>query len=115
MLAIIQERLKKINSQISAEILASFSVTLIILIIFSVYIYKNEKGLPISYTEQATNTNNHTNNTSKIFASKNGKTYTFSWCQGSNKIKEENKIYFKNEQEALNSGRVLSKLCIKNN
>lgn len=47
------------------------------------------------------------------FASKQGKTYTFSWCQGAERIREKNKIFFDNEEAAQQSGRRLSKLCEK--
>jgi hypothetical protein len=47
------------------------------------------------------------------FGSAKGKTYTFSWCQGSTRISSKNKIYFGSEEEAKGVGRRLSKLCKK--
>ncbi len=47
------------------------------------------------------------------FASKQGKTYTFSWCQGAERISEKNKVFFSSEEAAQQSGRRLSKLCEK--
>ena len=47
----------------------------------------------------------------KIVASKNGSTYYFPWC--SNNIKEENKIYFNDEQGAEGAGYRLAKNCEK--
>ncbi|MBI3671375.1 hypothetical protein HY249_01110 [Candidatus Azambacteria bacterium] len=46
-----------------------------------------------------------------FLASKNGKTYYKTSC--SNRIKEENKIYFKTEDDAQRSGFVRSKSCFK--
>jgi len=52
-----------------------------------------------------------TEKTGPILASKNGKAYFFAWCQGTAKIKQENRIYFANEDDAKASGRNLSKTC----
>ncbi len=47
------------------------------------------------------------------FGSKKGTTYTFSWCAGSSRISQKNKIFFASEEEAKGFGRRLSKLCNK--
>jgi len=39
-----------------------------------------------------------------IVVSKNGTKYHFPWCSGAQRIKEENKIWFSNEQEARKAG-----------
>jgi len=39
-----------------------------------------------------------------IVASKNGTKYHFPWCSGAQQMKEENKIWFNNEQEARKAG-----------
>ena len=44
-------------------------------------------------------------------ASKNGKKYYPINCSAVKKIKEVNKIYFKNEKEAKDSGRAISTTC----
>ena len=117
MLAIIQERLKKINSQISNEILVSLCVTTIFFILFTFYIiyFKNGDNKALEHKEQkeqlAIIKQQKGDTDTQIFASRNGKTYTFSWCSGANKIKEENKIFFKSEKDAISTGRALSKLC----
>ena len=117
MLAIIQERLKKINSQILTELLISVYFTTVLFIFFTFYIvYFNEtNSKPLIYkekVEQMTISKQQQGNpNTKIFASVNGKTYTFSWCSGADKIKEINKIFFKSEEEAITTGRTLSKLC----
>ena len=59
----------------------------------------------------ATSKQQKENTDTQIFASINGKTYTFSWCSGADKIKESNKIFFKSEEDAIATGRILSKLC----
>ena len=66
---------------------------------------------PLIYREADSFSQSNSGEKVSIFASKNGKTYTFSWCQGANKIKEENKVFFSSEEEAVKSGRRLSKLC----
>ena len=117
MLAIIQERLKKINSQISTELLVSLCTTTTIFIFFIFYIvyFKENDNKTLIYNEKteqlATSKQQKENTDTQIFASVNGKTYTFSWCSGSDKIKESNKIFFKSEEEAVATGRTLSKLC----
>lgn len=45
-----------------------------------------------------------------IYASKNGTKYYFNWC-GNNRIKDENKIYFENEDRAREEGYELSANC----
>jgi len=46
-----------------------------------------------------------------ILASKNGTKYYFTWCSGVSRIKEENKIWFANEQEAQMRGLTKSSTC----
>jgi hypothetical protein len=46
-----------------------------------------------------------------IVASKSGKKYYFPWCSGINRIKEENRVYFSDEQSAQERGLTLSKTC----
>ena len=115
MLAIIQETLKKINSKITFTHILSLLITLLLIICFYYYIsFKDrQNNKPLIYRELGGNSSLINNEKSTIFASKNGMTYTFSWCQGANKIKEENKIYFNNEEEAIKSGKRLSKMCGK--
>lgn len=113
MLAIIQETLKKINSKITTIQIMSLLVTFFVVISFYICLYLEISGnnKPLIYKESNDITGAGVNEKSTIFASINGTTYTFSWCQGANKIKEENKIFFSNEKEAINSGRRLSKMC----
>lgn len=47
----------------------------------------------------------------EVIASKKGSVYHFPWCSGTITIKEENKIYFKNKEEAIFSGLRLAKNC----
>ena len=113
----IQEHLKKINSNLTLTDCLSLLVTTIILSAFVGYLYieKSKTNIPVSYVKD---TNQKVevkiiNNNTRPFASINGKTYTFSWCQGANVITDKNKIYFRTENEAQDSGRTLSKLCQK--
>lgn len=49
----------------------------------------------------------------RVVASKNSTLYHFLWCSGAQKIKEENKITFNNEQEAQGRGYALASNCKK--
>ena len=46
-----------------------------------------------------------------IVVSKNGTKYHFPWCSGAKRIKEENKIWFNNEQEAREAGYTPAANC----
>ena len=46
-----------------------------------------------------------------IVVSKNGTKYHFPWCSGAKQIKEENKIWFNNEQEAREAGYTPAANC----
>lgn len=49
----------------------------------------------------------------RVVASKNStsKLYHFTWCSGAKRIKEENKVWFVNETEAVSSGYSLAANC----
>ena len=49
----------------------------------------------------------------RVVASKNGSKYHFLWCSGAKQIKEENKIYFNSEEEAVAAGYTLAANCSK--
>lgn len=51
----------------------------------------------------------------RVVASKKSKTklYHFVWCPGQKRIKEENKLWFNNEQEAIQIGYKLAGNCTK--
>lgn len=109
----IQDYLKKINSRLSIWDISSMFLTTLVLAIFTIFLYiiKTKSDIPVSYISNSENNTNTTEKDSRPFASINGKTYTFSWCGGSNRIADKNKIYFENEDLAKTSGRTLSKLC----
>lgn len=46
-----------------------------------------------------------------ILASKSGTKFYFTWCGGSNRIKEENRVFFGSVEEAISSGYELAKNC----
>lgn len=107
----IPEYLKKINSQISLADLSSLLFTVLIMFVLLIFLRNSKEAstLPLVYHE------NHQpltySDKGQLFGSRNGKTYTYSWCGGASAIKDANKIYFKNEADAMASGRTLSKLC----
>ena len=111
----IQDYAKKINSRLTIFDCVSLLVTTVFLLCFLAYLYLEQKAndVPVSYIVGNEEIVSLSGAGSKPFGSKNGKTYTFSWCSGSARISVKNKIYFTNEAEAKNSGRTLSKLCIK--
>lgn len=111
----IQEYLKRINSRISLITFISLFVTILILLRFIVYIlnHKQYPDMSVSYSKKEIQNSNVKIGDSRPFASINGKTYTFDWCQGANMISEKNKIYFSDETFAEKTGRTLSKLCQK--
>ena len=49
--------------------------------------------------------------TGSIVVSKNGTKYHFPWCSGAQNIKEENEIWFNNEQEAREAGYTPAANC----
>ncbi|MDP3697383.1 MAG: hypothetical protein Q8R55_05185 [Candidatus Taylorbacteria bacterium] len=51
----------------------------------------------------------------RVVASKKSKSklYHFAWCPGYKQIKEENKLWFNNEQEAVQTGYKLAGNCSK--
>ncbi len=48
-----------------------------------------------------------------VVVSKNGSKYHFLWCSGAKQIKEENKVYFNSEEEAVAAGYTLAANCSK--
>lgn len=111
----IQDYAKKINSKLSFWDILSIFVTTLALSVFAIFLYikKGRENIPVSYISNSENNGIIDKTDSRPFASRQGKTYTFSWCGGSNNISEKNKIYFENEDIAKSSGRALSKLCQK--
>lgn len=106
----IQEYCKKINSRLDYTDILSLFLTFTCLLSLFLYLdyVKSKTRVPFLYKEGVTEEEVQP---SVIFASRNGKTYTYSWCKGAQTILEKNKIYFKTEEEAKQSGRVLSKMC----
>ncbi len=116
----IQDNLKKINSSLTFIDILSLLITFTILSLFAVILNRHaiKNILPVVYTEgknlyAETRMRNLAlaENDPRPFGSKKGKTYTYTWCNGSGNIKQANKVYFKTTQEAEGSGRALSKLC----
>lgn len=113
----IQEKLKNINRTLNSLDIYSISIFFLIFSVFTGYfIIKNkENNKGILYIERGNKQSIEASEkiTSLPFASKSGMTYTYSWCPNSSQIKEGNRIYFSNENEAKLSGRTLSRLCSK--
>jgi len=121
MLYSLTETLKKINQEISKTALVSISFSLLILITFLGFkIMQAEnlnQNLKINYIKkQSLNSYEVLNATGHnlsekffIYASRRGKKYYFYNCKSS--IKEENRIYFQTEQDAKDSGYILSQSC----
>ena len=110
----IQEYLKKINSKLTLyDCLGIFAVIAVLgTSILYFFLQAHSSSQEVSYRVGSSDTSKMVEiASSKPFASRSGKTYTFSWCRGQERIAEKNKIYFASEIDAKNSGRVLSKLC----
>lgn len=118
----IQDYLKKINRSLTFTDILSLFVTVLLLLLLTLYISNKQARTmkPVVYQEGTEVKGSvfiqkdlDTQNNGRPFASSKGKTYTFSWCQGSRVISSKNKIYFATEEEAKSTGRTLSKLCKK--
>ncbi len=117
-----------------AEKYGLFGLLALFLSIFSFYmgqfslIAGNEEGIALSQTKPSMpepiemqikeekkvavkNSSKANKQTGTIYASKKGKKYYYASCKAS--IKEENKIWFQNEDEAVKRGYSLSKTCKK--
>jgi hypothetical protein len=73
-----------------------------------------ENGVPAVSSKSASDKPDPMNSSAfvgKLFASKNGSAYYFAWCSSS--IKEENKIFFDGEEDAIAAGYRLAKNCEK--
>lgn len=113
MLHSIQDYAKKINRSLTIYDCASILATLAILLGFLWFIRQKEEFVNQQVVYTKSEVSKEIEESGLPFASKKGKTYTFNWCGGASAIKQTNKIYFKSEEEARNSGRTLSKLCSK--
>lgn len=107
----IPENLSKINSRLSAYDTASVAITAFIVLLFALYLIGKQEGEVAGVVYEPAQNEEMRGEDYRPFASVNGPTYTFSWCQGADQIKRENIIYFANAEEAEKSGRTLSKLC----
>jgi hypothetical protein len=109
----IQENLKLINSKLSIFDVISLGLTALYFLAFALFLHWKflQEKKPLLYLENGTSYSSNIGADSRPFGSKNGTTYTFSWCSNSGQIKPANKIYFKDEAQAAASGRTLSKLC----
>jgi hypothetical protein len=112
----IQDYSKKINSSLTWLDCLSLLITTVLLFCLALYLLKQREfnNLPVSYVVgDSFALGKVEREDTRPFGSKNGKTYTFSWCRGQNMISLKNKIFYNNEDEAKKSGKVLSKFCQK--
>jgi hypothetical protein len=113
MLRSIQEIGKKINSSLSIYDCISLSAVATVSFGLALYVghIRSLEKKPVIYREGRGGQILGVQADSRPFGSRNGTTYTYSWCSGSGQIKPENKIYFAGSAEAEKAGRTLSKLC----
>ncbi|MBP6948594.1 MAG: hypothetical protein KBC41_00965 [Candidatus Pacebacteria bacterium] len=112
----IQDYLKKINSKLTWLDCVSLLVTMLFIMICVVFliIKKKSSNIPVSYIVGKPLVSTVVDAQDiRPFGSKHGTTYTFYWCKKQEMIREYNKIYFNNEEEAKKTGRTLSKFCQK--
>lgn len=110
----IQDYLKKINRSLTWLDCLSLLISTLFLLLLLAFLYMRQKEgfMPVSYEVAVQGESpSFLKEETRPFASISGKTYTFSWCSGSGRITEKNKIYFTSETQAIASGRTLSKLC----
>ena len=112
---IITEKLKKINKFLKGATFLSLSLSFLVLILFlsyKIFFLNFSKKNNFFYQESKFNYNKEELKKKDyfVYASKKGKKYYFYNCKSS--IKEENRIYFKTEQEVKNLGYILAKTCL---
>lgn len=105
----IQENLKKINSQLTVFSIVSLAITAFMFVLLGFYlgVQHSRSKEPVTFT--TTESSNHPD--PRPFGAANSPVYTYSWCQGADRIKASNKVYFRDADEAERQGRTLSKLC----
>jgi len=109
----IQDYLKKINSHIRLEYVVSLTVLLVFLVPLTFILYtKRENTHPETLFIKRKAEVVEDSSLAQPFGSKNGTTYTYSWCSGSGRILEKNKIFFLSKEDAEKRGRTLAKTCI---
>jgi hypothetical protein len=109
----IQDYFKKINSQVRLEYIVSLVVLLVFLIPLTFILHtKREISHPEAVFIKRQVEVIDDVSLAKPFGSKNGTTYTYSWCLGSGRILEKNKIFFLSQEDAEKRGRTLAKTCM---
>ena len=88
---------------------------MIILLEFALYLNWKQTSREISptYAHPTKSQENDLAIDPRPFSSINGKTYTFVWCQGADKILIKNRVYYSDQTEVQKSGKTLSQLCQK--
>lgn len=107
----IQQHVAKINSRISGMDAVSLAISALIVLIFALFLVSRQEGQVRGAAYYENEDETIEGEDLRPFASRNGPTYTYAWCQGADQIKKENIVYFANAEEAERSGRTLSKLC----
>lgn len=110
MLHSIQENVKKINSHITVAVIASLLTTAVLLVGFAVYLERQAEFRSSGVTYTAGDVQGAPVPT-EPFGAVNSPVYTYAWCQGADKIKPANRVYFRDADDAERRGRTLSKLC----
>lgn len=109
----ITETLKKINRELRGANFLSIFLTFILISSFIIYKIYSSMNLveakEINYIASNFSSENTNKNLHFIYASRRGKKYYYFNCKAN--IKEENKIYFTNDENAQKAGYTLSKTC----
>jgi hypothetical protein len=116
----IQDFLRKINSRIlfyihpaEALFFSALALFFLIFIITLSFITKEDRHVFI-YTEgkeEEASAQGKGSASFGYFGAKSGKVYYTSFCKAGSRVKEVNRVYFAKKEEAIGSGRTLSKLC----
>jgi hypothetical protein len=110
----IQDYLRKINSRLSLFDCVAIASAALLVAVIAIYLHVEKAGsrLPVVYQGVSQEVLGAAAD-SRPFGSKKGTTYTYAWCSGAALIKDANKIYFRDADEAEAAGRTFSKLCNK--
>ncbi|MEN9551720.1 MAG: hypothetical protein RI935_97 [Candidatus Parcubacteria bacterium] len=109
----IQDIVRNINRRIILFDIVTLLLLFLLLLVFLIVVKNrnNKENKPITFLYKQEEIKSSQSSPSLIFGSKGGETYTYTWCQGASRTKVSNRVYFSNENEAIQSGRRLSKLC----
>lgn len=109
----IQDYLKKINSTLTWHDCLALLLTTVVAVgwVTGLQYVRSADAIPVEIKVSEVSQVTQNIDPTTPFGSRNGTTFTYTWCSRSGAIKSKNRVYFQSEAEAIRSGRTLSKLC----